>query len=84
MPKGKEDKTMSTEQQRVREMMENIARGKDVGNRLFYDPRQKRIRAGEPASVFGGAPAGNGGEYTINLQPEDLRVFVKGSASCLA
>jgi len=75
---------MNSEQQRVREMMENIARGKEVGNRLFYDPRQKRIRAGESGNVFGSAPAGQGGEYTINVQPEDMRVFVKGSAACLA
>ena len=74
---------MSNEQQRVREMMENIARGKEVGNRLFYDPQQKRIRAGEPGNVFGGAPAGRGGEYTINVRPEDMRVFAGGSSPCL-
>ena len=75
---------MNSEQQRVREMMENIARGKEIGDRLFYDPRQKRIRSGESGNVFGSAPAGHGGEYTINVQPEDMRVFAKGSAPCLA
>ena len=75
---------MSSEQQRVQEMMENIARGKKIGNKLFYDPKKKRIRAGESGNVFGDASAGHGDEYTIDVQPEDMRVFTRGSAPCHA
>lgn len=75
---------MSSEQQRVREMMENIARGKEVGSKLYYDPKQKRIRAGESGNPFAGAPGGCGSEYTFNVQPEDLRVFAREVALCRA
>ena len=35
---------MGTEQERIRQIMEDTARGKDLGAKLHYDPNTKRIQ----------------------------------------
>jgi hypothetical protein len=40
----KEAITMGREEDRIRKIMEDMARGKDIGNKLIYDRRTKRVR----------------------------------------
>jgi hypothetical protein len=35
---------MGREEDRIRKIMEDMAKGKDIGNKLIYDRRTKRVR----------------------------------------
>jgi len=55
-----------SERDRVDEIMRDMSRGEDAGNKLVYDKRSKTLR---PSSK------GDSSQDTISVTPSDLEVF---------
>ena len=57
---------MGREQERIRNIMEDVARGRDVGNKLIYDRDTKTVR---PVSNFIDP------DSSIKVNPSDADLF---------
>jgi len=58
---------MGSEQDRIRRIMEDMARGKDIGNKLVYDRNAKTVK---PVSKY------QDPDDTIKISPSDADLFV--------
>lgn len=63
---------MDTEQDRVRRIMQDIAEGNSVGDKLVYDKDTKTLR---PACSY------EDSDRTIKVTPEDMSVYIGQEAS---
>jgi len=57
---------MGNEQERIRRIMEDMAKGRAVGDRLHYDVDKKRIMPGSP---------GKSSNRYINIVPSDADLY---------
>ena len=63
---------MSSEQDRIRKIMEDMSRGKDIGNKLVYDRNTKTVRP---------APEYSDPDGTTRFTPSDFEFFGRKTGS---